>query len=356
MKMGSAFVALVLFAASTTFVRAADAVFPGATWEKTTPAEIGWSTQKLQQAHEFFQTLPSSSVIVIDRGRLVLEWGDLAKRIKLSSVRKSLLSALYGIYVRAGSIGLDKTLDQLGIDDEPPLTPEEKQATLRTVIQARSGVYHSYVGGTPDMRDRLPLRGSHPPGTFWYYNNWDFNVLGAIFEQQTKKKIAEAFRDDIATPIGMEDFRLEDMYYDHSTDSLYPAYHFRLSARDMARFGYLFLHEGNWNGRQIIPKEWVEESTRSYSDAGDGRGYGYLWWVNLFSVPVASYSAFGALGKYIVVIPEKEIVVAFANHIGYPDAAELHAMSDAELRRLPNVSPAQMSRLLNLIIEAQARR
>ena len=120
-------------------------------------------------------------MIVIDRGRLILEWGDPAKRIKLSSVRKSLLSALYGIYVRAGNIALDKTLDQLDIDDDPPLTPDEKQATLRTVIQARSGVYHSFVGGTPDMRDRMPVRGSHPPGTFWYYNNWDFNVLGAVF-------------------------------------------------------------------------------------------------------------------------------------------------------------------------------
>src|SRR5215471_18159377 len=62
---------------------------------------------------------------------------------------KSLLSALYGNYVRNGRIQLDKTLEQLGIDDDPPLTPDEKKATLRMVLQSRSGVYHTFVAGTP---------------------------------------------------------------------------------------------------------------------------------------------------------------------------------------------------------------
>jgi len=233
---------------------------------------------------------------------------------------------------------------------------------LRNVIQARWGVYHSYVGGTPNLRDTMPARGSHRPGTFWYYNNWDFNVLGTVFERQTKKKIGEAFRDEIAMPIGIQDFRLEDMYYDRSTESVHPSYHFLLSARDMARFGYLFLRNGNWNGKQIIPKEWIAESTRSYSDAGDfpalrssnsAAGYGYLWWANGFNLPMKSFSAWGALGKYIVVIPERDAVIAFANHTGYPDADELHAMSDAEVRNLPSVSPLQMGKLLNMLLVAQ---
>jgi CubicO group peptidase (beta-lactamase class C family) len=76
--------------------------------------------------------------------------------------------------------------------------------------------------------------------------------------------------------------------------SIHAAYHFRLSARDMARFGYLFLRGGMWNGTQVIPREWIAETTRSYSDAGNGQGYGYLWWVDGFGLQSKSFSARGA--------------------------------------------------------------
>ena len=162
--------------------------------------------------------------------------------------------------MRDGSINLDDSLERLGIDDDPRLTQNEKQATLRMLLQSRSGVYHSYVGGTPDMREKMPPREAHPPGTFWYYNNWDFNVLGAVYERKLNKKIGDAFQTEIAAPIHMEDFRTSDIYYLKAPENAeafarsdYPAYHFRLSARDMARLGYLFLRRGNWNGPQIIP-------------------------------------------------------------------------------------------------------
>lgn len=235
-------------------------VFPAAQWEAASPAELGWSVDGLAEANRLFDTLPPSSMVVIDRGRLVLAWGDAARRVKLSSVRKSLLSALYGAPVRDGRISLDDTLQHLGIDDDPPLTQGEKRATLKMLLQSRSGVYHGYVGGTPDMREKMPAREAHAPGTFWTYNNWDFNVLGAVYERVLDKKIGEAFAAEIAAPIGMEDFRPGDMYYARAAQdaeafarSLCPAYHFRLTARDMARFGYLYLRHGKWNGAQIIP-------------------------------------------------------------------------------------------------------
>ena len=93
------------------------------------------------------------------------------------------MSALIGIAVGHGQIALDATVGGLGIDDNPPpLTVEEKQATVRDLLEARSGVYHGANYETPDMAARRPPRGTHPHGTFWYYNNWDFNALGAIYE------------------------------------------------------------------------------------------------------------------------------------------------------------------------------
>ena len=173
-------------------------------------------------------------------------------------------------------------------------------------------------------------------------------------------KIATEFQNGIAAPIQMQDFRLEDMHYFGGTtqtaaveQSIHPAYHFRMSARDMARFGYLFLRAGTWNGRQLIPADWVTESTTSYSDTGGGGGYGYFWWVNGFpGVSVANYSARGALGKYIVVVPERDLVVVYQNHAEFPDDAA--AYDPSRLQRLPNVSAEQMGGLLRRLLDAQA--
>ena len=149
--------------------------------------------------------------------------------------------------------------------------------------------------------------------TFWYYTNWDFNVLGTSFERT--KDLFRGFKARIADPIGMEDFRLEDTEYVGGADSVYPAYPFRLTARDMARFGLLFLRGGRWQARQIIPEAWVRESVTSYSDAGESGGYGYMWWVAAngkhvpgTALPEGSYSARGAGGHYILVIPKYDLI------------------------------------------------
>jgi len=189
-----AFVLSVL-ASGTTDAQAPRPIFPAAAWEQVDPQDLGWSGSKLEEARKYFGTLPPASIVVVDRGQIVAEWGDPALRIKVSSIRKSLLSALYGIYVRQGRFDLNENLGQLGIDDDPPLTTQEKQATLRMLLESRSGVYHSYVGGTPSMKAEQPVRGSHVPGTFWYYNNWDFNTLGTIFERQLNSKIAVEFHE-----------------------------------------------------------------------------------------------------------------------------------------------------------------
>ena len=161
----------------------------------------------------------------------------------------------------------------------------------------------------------------------------------------------------------MEDFRLQDMYYEHAgpdagepEQSIHPEYHFRLSARDMARFGYLFLREGSWNGKQIVPRDWVKESTTSYSLTGGASrpavaGYGYLWWVNAFDLPVKSYSAAGAPAKYIVVIPERDLVIVYQNHEPLPDASA--RLSTEQIQRLPAPTKAQLTKLVTMLVDAQ---
>ena len=334
-------------------------MFPGKTWTKAPPGESGWSVTRLQEARKYFDTLPPANLVVVDHGRVVMEWGDPAMKIMASSMRKSILSVLYGINLPGGKLDLDMTLGELGIDDDPPLTEEEKKATVRMLLEARSGVYHSCVGMTPLMRESMPPRGSHVPGTFFYYNNWDFNVVGTIFERQFQTAIGREFHERIALPTQMEDFRLEDVYYKRAepddppyAKSLHPAYLFRLSARDLARFGHLVLRDGEWNGTRLVPSGWIKESTHAYTEnARDGAGYGYLWWINGFGLPIRNFYALGALGKFLIVIPERDLVVVLLNHTEFPPNGS--TMPLAEYNELPSVSVADMGHLLGLVLAAQ---
>ena len=171
----------------------ADGSFPGAEWERVALAESGWSEAGLAQARTFSDQIRSSAVMIVQHGKVVAEWGNTTKPMELASIRKSLLSALVGIAVSEHLINLDSTLGELGIDDTPPsLTEVEKGATVRQLLQARSGVYHHALYETPGMAKARPPRYSHAPGTFWYYNNWDFNALGTIYERATGTGIFDA--------------------------------------------------------------------------------------------------------------------------------------------------------------------
>jgi CubicO group peptidase (beta-lactamase class C family) len=261
-------------------VDAGRASFPGKSWQAIDrPEDVGWSSSRLERALAYADYIDTAALMAIVDGRILCRRGDLSAKFMAHSMRKSHLSALIGIYAKEERLGLDKTLAQLSIDDTPPgLSPEEKRATVRHLLQSRSGVYHPAALETPDMALTRPARGSHAPGTYWYYNNWDFNALGSIFEQQTGEKIFEAYQKRIADPLGMEDFRVSDGVYQRGDESRYPGYPFRMTARDLARFGLLYLRKGMWHDRRVVPRDWVEESTRSYSDTDSG-GYGYMWWV-----------------------------------------------------------------------------
>ncbi len=287
--------------------------FPGESWTRApSPAALGWSETRLVGASDRANLLGSDAFLVVDRGILVWDYGRTSKNYVVQSCRKSFLSALYGIFVHNGTIDLGMTLEELGIDDLPPsLTPEEKQATLEDLIKARSGVYHEAAAESQSMKDARPERGSHPPGTFWYYNNWDFNVLGTAFIQLTGEDIFESIYDRFAGPLQMQEFEPSNGWYLYQEMSEHPAYHFSMSARDMARFGLLFVRDGEWRGVQLLPADWIERSTQPYSDAGGAFDYGYMWWVGKPSFWGGQniYAALGGSGQAIFVLPDLEIVI-----------------------------------------------
>lgn len=121
-------------------------------------------------------------MLVLHDGQVVFSFGDATRKYMCHSIRKPLLRALYDIYVGKGVIDIDTTLGGLNTDDIPPsLSSIEKQATIRDLLMSRSGVYHEAAVEHQNMIDARPERGSHTPGTFFYYNIWDFNARPGSF-------------------------------------------------------------------------------------------------------------------------------------------------------------------------------
>jgi CubicO group peptidase (beta-lactamase class C family) len=128
--------------------------------------------------------------------------------------------------LKAAKSALREPIGDLGIDDVGGLLPIEKSATIADLLTARSGVYHPAASPGSDTKGE-PARGSQRPGSYFYYNNWDFNVLGAIFEKLAGKTVFAAFQSDLAGPLQLQDFDLsKQRMLGIEEQSRYPAYHF----------------------------------------------------------------------------------------------------------------------------------
>ncbi|MDZ7720866.1 MAG: serine hydrolase [Balneolaceae bacterium] len=285
--------------------------FPDTTWyQYSSPQQVGWSSNGITEAKNFADSLGAKAVMLIEDGAIVTKWGDNTGLAPIFSIRKSLLNALYGIYIEKGIIDTTMTLAELGIDDKQGLTKKEKSATIADLLTTSSGVYHPAAFEPPGMQK--PDRGSFKPGERWYYNNWDFNVLGVIFEKLTNKKIFQVFEELIANPIQMQDYNSGwGAYHFQPERSQHPAYTIRMSARDLARFGLLYEQNGVWENKQLIPKKWIQTSISPKMTVpyGQDYSYGYLWWI--YGQSILGHKTFFASGsgsQLIVVIPDLDIV------------------------------------------------
>jgi CubicO group peptidase (beta-lactamase class C family) len=226
---------------------------------------------------------------------------------------------------------------------------------------ARSGIY--LPSGNEELTSLSPRRGSFNPGAYFQYQNWDFNAAGAAFEALTGKNIYDALESDLARPLRMQDFdRRRQTKVDNLPESKFPEYEMRLSARDMARLGHLMLRQGQWRDRQLIPAAWVKEITTLVtpvrelhpgwlSSTAQSRrwGYGMLWWVwesdNIPGTTTGLYegafTAWGAFGQYITVIPVLDLVIAHT--VDFEDAERAG-------RTIPEVSTYEYDAILQMLI------
>jgi CubicO group peptidase (beta-lactamase class C family) len=358
-------VVLVLFAACVGFLNA-QAPTQESTWQLGKDADsAGFDTKRLDALRAWLKTQHTTALVVWSDGKVAFQYGDVARVSKVASVRKSILAMLYGKYVADGTIDLDASVKELGLDDVQPFQEIEELATLRHLLTARSGIYHP--AGSPQLEAPSPKRGSHAPGTYFQYQNWDFNAAGTAFEKRTGRDLFDALDTDLARPIGMEDFdRRRQRKNDMRPASIHPEYAMYLSTRDMARLGVLMARQGRWNGRQVVARDWVRAITTLVTPADDIHpgeiggtswahrwGYGMLWWVwDTPNIPgtitgpyQGAFTAWGAYGQYITVLPVFDLVVA--HKVAFDEEEERQG------REIAEVSSHEYDTILAMIIAAQ---
>ena len=242
--------------------------------------------------------------------------------MKEHQVKLSILNSLAD-----GKFYSGETLGELQIDDNDGLLPIEKTAKVDHIITARSGVFHTPANGGYDKKN-VQKRGSVKPGEYFLYNNWDFNVAGYILEKKIEKTVYQELEEQLAKPLGFQDWNIKSQKRTiNKKKSRYSAYHMYLSTRDMAKIGQLMFNKGKWNGKQIIPKDWIRKTTstvtpveilnkrnRNDETAKVQYSYGYMWWLyeKLHDNPdfEGAYEAGGFGGQFITIIPKLNLVVA----------------------------------------------
>jgi CubicO group peptidase (beta-lactamase class C family) len=266
-------------------------------------------------------------MLVLKDGKIIYEYGDIENVGYIASCRKSVLGILYGKYVENGTIDLNQTIGEIGIDEDEGLTDIEKTATVDHIINSRSGIFYQPANSGYD-EDNILERGSVKPGEYFVYNNWDFNVAGYILEKKSGKSVYQEMEEQLAIPLGFQDWNIKNQKKKiNKSKSRYAAYHMYISTRDMVKIGQLMLNKGKWNGKQVVSKEWIEKITTTVTPTETvneryGRNesspfqfsYGYMWWLvdNFKHHPdfEGAYTASGWGGQFITVIPKLNIVVA----------------------------------------------
>ncbi|WP_135555654.1 serine hydrolase domain-containing protein [Paenibacillus cymbidii] len=317
---------------SRTFAAKKALDWPTASWQVTTPEQEGMRSETLAGMLDAMKADNVHSVLVARNGHIVLEAynkdtaADTTQNVL--SVTKSVTSALIGIALNEGKLQ----------DVAMPIAPSfpewtgddarKQQITVKSLLTMTSGIAWSNEGevsskemiASPDWTQYVLTRPMDAdPGTKFMYTNGGPQVLSSLISRATGMDEEQYAAVKLFEPLGIKDFSWEK----DPTQTPYGAFGLHLNTRDMAKFGLLYLQNGKWNGKTVVPKEWVAASTKQYvgEDRTDGskRGYGYLWWLRnekdgvnaADSSKYDMFSAVGSGGQRIVVVPKYDMVIVF---------------------------------------------
>lgn len=301
---------------------------PGDDWEVSTPAEQDLDPLLVAELYHNAAELETLySVLVIKNSHLIAEdyfnGGSVGKKTLIQSVSKSYISALVGIALEQGCLS---SMDQKMVDFFPEYAgqikdPRKKAITIRDMLQMRSGypdeeTHQDYMdalywGEYPELIVEFPLVSN--PGTRFNYSNLTYSWLAIMLHRACGTDLKTYAQEHLFQPLDTEVgewLQDRDGYYIGSGG-------IHVTARDAARFGWLYLNEGEYQGEQIVPADWVRDSLRTYSEKTRSYGsslsfrdlgYGYGWWTARVGDHHFSF-AWGHGGQLIVLLDELDMVI-----------------------------------------------
>jgi CubicO group peptidase (beta-lactamase class C family) len=300
----------------------AAAVYPGEHWTPVNPAAAGWDDDGVERFLNAAEYAHWVSGMLVHGGRVVARFGDTSTEYDTRSIRKAFMGAIVGQLVSEGRLSLESSLADLNVDDAPPLSAAERTATVRQLMQSRSGIYREGAFMTAGDREGMPAPGAHRPGEEYWYNNWGFNALGSVVRNAAGAELGAVIHARIARPLGMEDFGPEDVRERIEDVSQHSAYLTWMSTRDRARFGLMMLRHGCWAGRQIVPAQFVADSLAPSTLRDPSDDFGYLWRsreaVTQAGMTERWYYARGNAMQYIMLIPEWDVVLVLTTDMDRP--------------------------------------
>jgi CubicO group peptidase (beta-lactamase class C family) len=299
-----------------------ESYWPTDEWRYATPSQMNMDGDRLQEMVRSIERSGYSvdSAMVIKDGYVILDeyFGDYEKGTLhiIYSCTKSIVSTIFGIAHENEEI---PDLDTKLIDVFPDITPAnpsewKDDITLRDLLMmsggfnARDSWLYEWEGLGPlhDAEDAvdyiLDLPMDFEPGSRFEYTNSVSHLLSCIITETTGLSAAEYAEEHLFRPLGITEYTwdTDNQGRNWGYNRIY------LTPHDMAKIGFLFLNKGEWNGEQIISKEWVEEATQHRIDANIFPGYGYQWWVD-----DDYFVALGYQGQFIFVYPEHDLIVVF---------------------------------------------
>lgn len=291
---------------------------PTRDWPESTPAEQGMDGALLEQmlAHIDETNLNLHSLLVIRHGTIVLEkyfpGHGRSEQHAQYSVTKSFTATLFGIAMDQGKLqevnlpvkdffrektfaNPDPRKDKLVLEDLLTMASglDWLEGDLTYSAMYRSGDWVGYV---------MDLALESDPGERFTYCSGCSHVLLQVVQQAVGMDVVDYARENLFAPLGIRDFQWERTPQGEAIGG----WGLNLTARDMAKLGYLYLHGGVWEGKQVVSKSWIETATTKHLETGGRLGYGYQWW----TYPTHNaYAALGRGGQTIFVIPDLDVIV-----------------------------------------------
>jgi CubicO group peptidase (beta-lactamase class C family) len=296
--------------------------WPNTEWRVSSLAEHCLDPEKVEHAAWYFEnSLTTSSLLIIRHGELVFEKYFRSilkpeKTVNVYSVTKSVLSALVGIAMGQGLLdSLDhKIIEYFPEYFYPQTDPRMAQVTLRDLLTMSAGflwvehgpIQNRWMASDNWVEAAINLEFIEQPGTVFTYCTANTQILSAVLTKLTGESLIAYAQRNLFTPIGIPNNHWHWGVDDHG--NAIGGFAMNLRPRDLARFGYLYLNQGYWDGQQIISPEWIRQSTSSQFHTGMGSDYGYLWWIHP-RPDHPSFEAAGSGGQSVYIVPSLDLIV-----------------------------------------------